>query len=327
MGHTIAVLIPAHNEADALGRTLPQLRAGEAPPESIILIADHCTDDTARVAEQYGAAVVQRLEGERGKGAALRWLFEGHPNLLGAYPITVILDADTLVDTRFFAEVRRAFAEGAEVVQGFLQPIGYEESIASTLAAYSEVLAQKVDDALRARLGWPVPLRGTGMAFRTELLRDLLPQVRTLTEDIELSLLLAERRVRVQFLPGAIVYDPKPGNADLLSRQRARWLKGQFQVWRHHSKSIARLLWRGPRMWWLLSALLLKPKTFFASLKVVTFALALTLPIPLWTKAVLLALILSELAYYLVGLWLAPQDDRRRYARALLSAPAYLGMW
>ena len=146
-------------------------------------------------------------------------------------------------------------------------------------------------------------------------------------EDIELSLLLAQRGVRVKFLRDAIVYDPKPQDAERVSRQRARWLQGQMQVWRSSWKTILSLSLRGAELWWLLSALLLKPKTFFIVLKFVICAVSFFLPIPFLLKLFFAVVVAAEFFYYAFGLMLVPPQDRSRYASALLRAPLYGVMW
>ena len=52
-------LIPAHNEADTIGRCVAAVRASTYPLEKIIVVADACTDDTAERARQAGATVVE----------------------------------------------------------------------------------------------------------------------------------------------------------------------------------------------------------------------------------------------------------------------------
>jgi cellulose synthase/poly-beta-1,6-N-acetylglucosamine synthase-like glycosyltransferase len=324
---TLAAVIAAHDEAAVIAATLASLLSADPPPQRIIVIADHCTDATAELARQAGAVVLERDEGEGSKGAALRWLFAQHAEVLAPFSHTVIFDADTTVQADFFAHLSRSLASGADAAQSFVQPIGYEHSTATTLAAYSEVLSQVADDRLRAWLRWPAPLRGTGMAFRAELLRELLPQMRTQTEDVELALLLAERRARVSFVEKAVLFDPKPPDAGRVSRQRARWLSGLAQVWRDYAPRIARLLLRGPAIWFLLQAVLLKPATLFAVLKVMALLIALLLPLSLGWRVAALAWLGVDGLYYGLGLLLVPQAQRGRFARALLLAPLYLGVW
>jgi cellulose synthase/poly-beta-1,6-N-acetylglucosamine synthase-like glycosyltransferase len=321
----ITALIAAHNEAEIIATTIKNLCAATPPPDQIIVIADGCTDTTVEVSEASGAIVFQCDQAS--KGGALKWLLaQDRVGLKDRLDLIVIFDADSTVSENFFAETQRAFSEGAHVTQSFVQPINLP-STASVLAAYSEILSQIIDDAIRSRFSWGVPLRGTGMAFRVELLYELLPHLHTLTEDIELTLLLMQRSLKVNFLPHAIVYDPKPVNMAQVSRQRARWLQGQAHIWRSYKRTILSLLWRSFDNAWLLNALLLKPKTFFVWLKFVLGPVLLLLPISAPVKLIALFFLVLEIIYYVGGLLLLPTSDRQRYAHALLFAPLYLFVW
>ncbi len=57
----LSVIIPARNAAHYLAQTLPALKSAWADDYELIVVDDHSTDETAQVAEQYGAKVV-RLE-------------------------------------------------------------------------------------------------------------------------------------------------------------------------------------------------------------------------------------------------------------------------
>lgn len=326
MTHILA-LIAAHDEAAILGGTLANLRAAQPPPDHIVVIADHCTDATAQIARAAGAEVFERSEGPGGKGPALAWLFARWPATLAESALVVVFDADTTVRPDFFAQLRRARRAGDEALQAFVQPIGFEGSPAATLAAYSEVLSQLADDRLRARLGWPVPLRGTGMAAPPALLRELLPRLHTRTEDVELTLLLAARGVPVRFAAEAVLYDPKPPAAALVARQRARWLQGLAEVWRSAGPVIGRLALRGPGAWWLMQAVLFKPKTLFLALKAALLLLLGLAPLPAAVRWMAAALLMLDVVYFVGGLALTPAAQRGRYARALLAAPLYLWVW
>lgn len=65
----VAVLIPAHNEADLVGETVTA--AAKMPGiDDVVVIDDGSDDDTAEVASQAGARVIVLVE-NAGKGAAL----------------------------------------------------------------------------------------------------------------------------------------------------------------------------------------------------------------------------------------------------------------
>ncbi len=68
----IAVIIPCHNEAVAIGKVIKDFRA--ALPDATIFAYDNCSiDDTSRVAREHGAVV--RFEGQKGKGNVVRRMF------------------------------------------------------------------------------------------------------------------------------------------------------------------------------------------------------------------------------------------------------------
>lgn len=297
----------------------------------LFVIADNCIDTTAMVARAEGAYCLERFDpATPGKGKAIQWFLREARDILRAFDVVVLFDADSQVDPAFVQEINKAFAEGAQAVQGFVSPVPAPRSPISSLAAYSELLAQKIVDMASAHLGWPIPLRGTGMAFRTEVLREIAPYLRTRAEDVELSL-LAARHGPVAFAPAAIVYDPKPSNTARVATQRARWLQSQGEIWRDHWRDILHLLIRGNiGQKALLFSLLLKPKALVLSLKALLFGLFLAFPFPpLWLRNAIVILlggaIFVDLAYYIMGL--AFVDNRRLYAKALLGAPLYLLMW
>src|SRR5690348_14828470 len=75
--HRFAVLVPAHNEARSIGRLLQSLRAMDYDSDAyeVHVVADNCTDATARIVLDAGANVHERFDlTQRGKGHALRWL-------------------------------------------------------------------------------------------------------------------------------------------------------------------------------------------------------------------------------------------------------------
>ncbi len=70
------VLIPAHNEEQLIGETLASA-ALDYPADlyRVHVVADHCTDDTAKIVRDRGAEVHELDTPEGGgKGPALRWL-------------------------------------------------------------------------------------------------------------------------------------------------------------------------------------------------------------------------------------------------------------
>ena len=95
------IVIPAHNEAGTISRTLASLRGIEWPSECyrILVVADNCTDNTAAIASKAGADVIARQEPHlRGKGYALQMGFQRSLEL-GWATAAAVVDADSEVST------------------------------------------------------------------------------------------------------------------------------------------------------------------------------------------------------------------------------------
>ena len=74
-----AVLIAARNEEAVIGHLIDSLKKQDYPQElvDIYVVADNCSDRTAEMARDHGAAVFERLEPEKAtKGYALSFLFD-----------------------------------------------------------------------------------------------------------------------------------------------------------------------------------------------------------------------------------------------------------
>ncbi len=323
------ILIAAHDEAGTIGPTVTSLREAmnEWPHSSLWVVADRCTDGTAQEAEATGAQVAARMDGKLGKGAVIAWWLKQYSDVWQSKGAVVILDADSRIAPGSLRALQQVMAGGADAAQAFVAPDASSNS--GRLAGWSEVLMQRIDDEARHRCGWQVPLRGTGMALRGELLAELAPRLHTYAEDLELDVILASRGARVEFVPQAVVFDPKPQESAGASRQRARWLQGQLQVLRDYRREFTQaLLAGGAGAWFLLWLLMLRPKVLFIGLRLLLLSAGLLL-LPFvshslvpWLAFVGLAM---DAVYYLAGA--AIVDDPRRYLLDLLAVPRYVAMW
>jgi hypothetical protein len=85
---TVVALIPAHNEAERIDATVRAVRGIESV-DTVVVVDDASTDDTATLASEAGAAVV-RLASNLGKGGAL----EAGLAAAGEPDVLLLLDAD-----------------------------------------------------------------------------------------------------------------------------------------------------------------------------------------------------------------------------------------
>ncbi len=74
-----AVIIAARNEELVIGQLIKSIKNQKYPKEliDIFVVADNCTDNTARVAEKAGAIVRERFnKAQVGKGYALDYMIK-----------------------------------------------------------------------------------------------------------------------------------------------------------------------------------------------------------------------------------------------------------
>lgn len=220
----VVLLVPAHNEEAGIAATVAAL-ASAAPDAAILVVADNCSDDTARAAQAAGAHVAVRTDRDRrGKGYALAF---GREQLVGDPPDAVIVvDADCqLAPGSADRLTARAVATGRPVQAANLLTAA---QTASPLVAVSN-FAMLVKNLVRARglmrLGGGALLFGTGMAFAWPLFARLPLATGDAVEDLNLGLWLAREGVAID-LDDASLVTSAAAAVESSRAQRSRWEHG-----------------------------------------------------------------------------------------------------
>ncbi len=228
----VMVVIPAHNEELLIGRCVATLRNQTYPPDryGILVVADNCTDQTARVAAGAGASVLERADtSRRGKGWALKF---GIDTLL-ARPdpprAIIIVDADGECDPRLLETLIGVMNAGAPVVQAD-DELESGGSSRATLRAAAFTLVNRVRPQGRAVLGLPCSLCGTGMLFSREVLEAFPWDAFTAAEDMEHALQLREGGVGVVYTSRTRVVHSAPPTPAAADMQQERWVGGKFAL-------------------------------------------------------------------------------------------------
>lgn len=238
------MIVPAHNEEVSLPRTLERLAASSLKPDEVIVVADNCTDATAAVARNAGVTVLERRSvTERGKPFALNlaltelWERAEHPE------IVVLVDADTEVAPDCLERLVARIDGGAVVVQSYYQGVPDGPRL-TRLRRLALALVHWARPLGMARLGLGATLKGNGMAFRWEVVRQGFAGT-GITEDAALTLELVRRRIPISFEPTALVTGLMAGDYDAASTQDQRWEGGRFALARRAYSTASRALLRG----------------------------------------------------------------------------------
>ena len=118
----LAVVVPAHNERDLLPGCLAALAvaaAGVAAPAEVIVVADDCTDDTARIAAAAGARVVTVAAGKVGAARAAGMAYASRHGTTGLWLAST--DADSRVPPGWLGWHAGHAARGTDLLVGTVE--------------------------------------------------------------------------------------------------------------------------------------------------------------------------------------------------------------
>lgn len=231
-----AVLIPAHNEEGVLRPLLEDLRNQDYPKElvDVFVIADNCTDRTSDVAQAVpGVHAFVRSGGAMGKGAALRYalervLAETGPDGALHYDAVVFFDADNRVSSNFLQKMNTELCEGHRFIQGYLGTKNPFDNWVTRVIYDSYCMTNRLWQLGKRNAGLPSQCGGTGFCVDAKILRDLGWPMTSITEDLEMVCLLAQKSIFPVWCHDAVVYDEKPSSIRVALKQRTRWMRGHF---------------------------------------------------------------------------------------------------
>jgi cellulose synthase/poly-beta-1,6-N-acetylglucosamine synthase-like glycosyltransferase len=240
------VIVPAHDEEQNIAATVVSLLAVEYPRNRfrVVVVADNCSDRTAERAREAGADVIERVDStKRGKGYALHRAFE-ESLARGEADAVVVVDADTRVTKNLLDAFARRIAAGEVAVQAEYGVRNPDASWRTRLMVIAMSLFHTVRSNGRERLGVSCGLRGNGMAFSCDVLREVPHDAFSIVEDVEYGIRLGEKGHRVAYAAEAAVLGEMVSTSDAAKSQRQRWERGRAELAQKHGW---RLVKRGIR--------------------------------------------------------------------------------
>ncbi len=233
--HKYAVLISARNEENVIGTLIDSIKAQDYPSElvTVVLVADNCTDDTARVGAEHGAVVYERHDMENiGKGYALDYVLKKLAVDYGedAFDAFVVFDADNILTKNYLTEINKTFSDGYEVVTSYRNTKNFGESWIAGSCAVWYLREAKYLNGSRMRIGACPQVSGTGFLFSNKIKKENGGwPFHTLTEDYEFTCHSVAKGIKFGHCETAHFYDEQVPGFRQSWRQRLRWTKGGLQ--------------------------------------------------------------------------------------------------
>lgn len=243
--HKFMAVIPAHNEEKVIEDIIESLKDQNYPKDcvDIYVIADNCTDKTAMIAKEKGVFVYERFDTEKKtKGYALEWFFnqilETKPDEYDAF---CIFDADNIVSKDFFKEMNKKLCGGEKIVQGYRDIKNAGDTWITANYALFYWVMNRCYHYSRYKLGLSPLINGTGFMVSMSVLKEMNGwHSKTITEDIEMSLISIAKGYKIGWAKDAIVYDEQPLGFKQSWTQRLRWSVGHIQCFKEYFAEVAK---------------------------------------------------------------------------------------
>lgn len=226
---SFVILIPAHNESGTIQKTLANIIPQLSERDSILVVADNCTDDTAVVADEYGVKVIERTHStERGKGYALefgiRYLEKAAPE------VVIIVDADCLVEDGALQKLAMMAVSKNSPVQALYLMKYKKPQLRQRIIEFAWIVKNYVRPLGLYNAGLPCQLMGTGMAFPWPVISKTSLATGNIVEDMKLGIDMAIAGHAPVFLPGACVTSMFPDTTAAEHSQKKRWEHGHLNM-------------------------------------------------------------------------------------------------
>lgn len=226
----LAVLMPAHNEALGISITLNSILSQVSDRKSIVVVADNCTDETAKIARSFGVTVLERYDAtHRGKGYALdfglKFLAKNPPD------VVVMIDADcTITPNTISTLAQKAIAHQQPIQALYLMETPSQPLPKDCISALAFLVRNQVRPQGLAQLGFPCLLTGTGMAFPWSVIAKVTLASGNIVEDMQLGIDLAIAGTAPRLCTEAQVIGLLPQQERAAKTQRMRWEQGHLQT-------------------------------------------------------------------------------------------------
>lgn len=241
--HKFMAIIPAHNEEAVVGDLVKSLKEQDYPKDllDIYVIADNCTDKTAEVAKNTGAIVYERFDStKKTKGYAMQWFLKQKIEENAPYDAFCVFDADNIAMPDFIKNMNKKLCQGEEVVQGYRDIKNPTDSWVAAGYALFYWTMHRFYHLARYNIGLSPLLNGTGFMVKFDVIKPDGWQTKTLTEDIEFSLINISEGRKLGWSTDAIVFDEQPIGFKQSWTQRMRWTVGHIQCFKLYTKQLAK---------------------------------------------------------------------------------------
>jgi cellulose synthase/poly-beta-1,6-N-acetylglucosamine synthase-like glycosyltransferase len=230
----VSIIVPVKDEERVVGRLLKALLRLDYSLEKmeILIVEDGSTDKTVEICKEYARLYPDQVRllhkhESNGKPSALNFAFK-----YAKGDVIAVFDADNVPEPDVLMRAVAYFRDpSVAAVQGRLCIINAGENMLTKFISCEE--AAWCEAYLRGKdvLNLFVHLKGSCQFIR----RDFLERIggfdgEALSEDMDLSVRLAEKGYKIRYASDVCSWQEAPSQVEQLFRQRTRWFRGTMEV-------------------------------------------------------------------------------------------------
>ena len=235
----VSVMVPAHNEAVVIEKTVKSLLNLSYPKDryEIIVINDNSSDNSAEILKRIQDNNKDRnlivintdcVNGGKGKSNSLNIGFEKSKGELLA-----IYDADNTPEKNALKYLVQTILEDDKLgaVIGKFRCRNKNVNLLTKFINIETLTFQWMAQAGRWQLFNLCTIPGTNFVIRRSIIEGMGGwDTKAVTEDTEISFRMYRMGYKIKFMPKAITWEQEPQTLNVWIRQRTRWAKGNTYV-------------------------------------------------------------------------------------------------
>ncbi len=235
----VSVMVPAHNEAIVIRKTVESLLELDYPHDryEIIIINDNSSDNSAEILQAVKENVLDRnlivintdnITGGKGKSNALNiGLKKSKGEILAVY------DADNTPDSKALKYLVQTLLEDDKLgaVIGKFRCRNKDKNLLTNFINIETLTYQWMAQAGRWEMFKLCTIPGTNFVVRRSIMEEMNGwDTKAITEDTEVSFRIYMMGYKIKFMPLAVTYEQEPQTLNVWFKQRSRWAKGNTYV-------------------------------------------------------------------------------------------------
>ena len=236
-----AVLLPVRNEEKVIAKLIESLNEADYPKDKleIWVVLNNSSDRSGEIAASLGARVMNVDVPVHSKGDALRYALDklSAREDIDAY---AVFDTDNVVDPGLFREMNKRLEAGKNIIQGRRIGKNAAENVLTGCYEIFYTMQNVYFNHARSSMGRSGSLNGTAWVVRKSWIDENGFDMKTMTEDLELTAIAALKGEHIGYAHEAVSYDEYPSRIRVSLRQLLRWSVGQVQCMKHYSAKLTK---------------------------------------------------------------------------------------